>query len=371
MGSPELFLNPVEELTNGIHAFYDTQESILTIKETQTKGTYVGKEAIRAIEPTLSFSKGAGYLYRNSMAVDSTGAIIANTLPDGRVMFNSSGKANLNVAVELRSFNISGKQVIQFVRNSSNQPDKLAWYIDPKLTFPSGSRAYLATYWLGDDEIVVPAANSFTGTKTFEELINRYSKKLAPLCMSYVHSQNTAPYGVIFPAISTKPERVTKEIKNRKGKVVRRVSVMETPKAPVTGQLSLLRARSGSLFCEIPKQTDVAGATWKIRTIQGTRVMEIIPDSTVNPADVGIQPVNQKSVGVGFAEIVSVYKGKRSTRVVPVKILRNNQPIVDFRLKFNDGAAGSVRQALAAAAEVQKREARLIAEQAKNNRSAK
>jgi hypothetical protein len=108
-----------------------------------------------------------------------------------------------------------------------------------------------------------------------------------------------------------------------------------------------------------------------MRSIQGTRVMEIIPDKNVSPADVGIQPINQSSVGVGFAETIRVHKGVRSTNVVPVNILRNNRPIVEFRLKFNEPAAAAVRKALVQAAQVKQREAKLIAEQAKKRRSAK
>ena len=366
-GSPEIYPDIVDVLSRGIYAFYGADESILTINRTGTAGVFIGKETLRRVEPTLSFSKGSGTLYRNGKPVVNPGDLTARLLEDGRLMFSSVGKnkARINVAVKLRAYNISGRPVLHFLRNVSNQPDSLAWYMDKNITFPAGSEAYIATFWLGDDEIVVPATNSFTGTKTIEELMNRYSKTAAPLCMSYVHSQVTAPYGVIFPRVGTTPIRVTREIRNAKGVVVRRVTRTETPKAAPTGQLSLLKATPGALFCEIPKDSSVAKATWKMRSIQGTRVMEIIPDKSVNPADIGVQPINRTGVGVGFAETARTIKGRQTTVVVPVNILRNNEPIVDFRLKFNKTAAETMRQAIKQAAEVKKREARLIAEQAK------
>jgi hypothetical protein len=146
---------------------------------------------------------------------------------------------------------------------------------------------------------------------------------------------------------------------------------MERPTAAQTGQLSLLKARTGTIFCEVPKESTLAKATWRMRNIQGTRVMEITPEKAIDPANIGVQPINRKSMGVGFAEIARTIKGKRTTAVVPVNILRNNEPIVDFRLKFNKTAAEAVRKAVHQAAEAKKREAKLIAEQSKKNRGKK
>ncbi|MGN1209943.1 MAG: hypothetical protein ACI4SV_06540, partial [Duodenibacillus sp.] len=82
--------------------------------------------------------------------------------------------------------------------------------------------------------------------------------------------------------------------------------------------------------------------SWRITRIQGTRVLELTPESSVEMSDLGVQPVNRHSVGVGFAEIQS---GK-TKRVIPVRIIRNNQAVTDFRLKFNNVAADAVADAL-------------------------
>ena len=69
-----------------------------------------------------------------------------------------------------------------------------------------------------------------------------------------------------------------------------------------------------------------------------------------------MQPVNSNAMTVGFAEIktpAAAKKGSKkpayNTRIMPVRILHANQPITDFRLRFNDKAAAAVRDALAAA----------------------
>ena len=80
------------------------------------------------------------------------------------------------------------------------------------------------------------------------------------------------------------------------------------------------------------------------------------PD-TVAESDLGIQPVNAKSVGIGFAEVLTPKATTGYVRqVIPVRILKNNEPIADFRIKFNGIAADAVRDALVDAARSQKAE---------------
>ena len=67
------------------------------------------------------------------------------------------------VAFALRAYNISGIPVKQLLRDGNNRPAPLAWFVNKNDVFPEGSIAYLTTWWLGDDEIVIPAKTAFTG----------------------------------------------------------------------------------------------------------------------------------------------------------------------------------------------------------------
>ena len=71
-------------------------------------------------------------------------------------------------------------------------------------------------------------------------------------------------------------------------------------------------------------------------------MLELNPAPGVESSDIGVQPINADSIGVGFAEVMV---GRRMN-VVPVRILKNNKPIVDFRLKFNGVAASAMREHL-------------------------
>ena len=268
-----------EALKNGIHVFYgphDTRFALnaegnrLRVTESQTADK----------EPFLSWGAGAHTLFRNSKPVANTGAEEIRFLEDGRALIRFKGDANYFLAVAVRAYDVSGKPVRQYMRDGNNLPTALAWYTDKNAVFPEGSLVYQTTWWLGDDEIVMPAKAAFTGASSLERLTTTFTA-----------AERTVP---------------------------------------------------------------AEGGKWKVRTIRGNRVMELIPNDAVATADIGIQPVNAGSMAVGFAEVAATDPAefalqsktvRRTMRMVPVRILKSNQPITDFRLRYNDTAAAAVKAA--------------------------
>ena len=286
--STEIPVDSVAALQEGIYAFYDTHRSFFQLQPAQTGSWTVSETVTQAGERCFTWGQGAVQLIRNSRVLNNEGPMVASRLPDGRILLQNSGQAVFNLAVELRAYNISGKPIRHFLRNGNNQPDSLAWFVPADAKFPQGSVAYLATYWLGDDEIVQPSRSAFTGARNLESMVARYTAKTTPYCMSYVSHLEATPYGLSF-------ERPVRQ----RGKY-----------------------------------------------IQGTRVLELTEDADVPSSDIGIQPINNDGIDVGFAEIVRGNKGQSRLQVVPVRIVRNNQPVTDFRLKFNAAAAQAIAEVL-------------------------
>lgn len=292
-----------EALKNGIHVFYgphDTRFALnaegnrLRVTESQTADK----------EPFLSWGAGAHTLFRNSKPVANTGAEEIRFLEDGRALIRFKGDANYFLAVAVRAYDVSGKPVRQYMRDGNNLPTALAWYTDKNAVFPEGSLVYQTTWWLGDDEIVMPAKAAFTGASSLERLTTTFTRGNL-FCLPYVNHQGANPWGVTFDPVK--------------------------------------RSRRAA-----------EGGKWKVRTIRGNRVMELIPNDAVAAADIGIQPVNAGSMAVGFAEVAATDPAefarqsktvRRTMRVVPVRILKSNQPITDFRLRYNDTAAAAVKAA--------------------------
>lgn len=340
MRSVEVEVDPVAALTEGIYAFYDNNRSFLQIQPAGA-GLWDVSEMIEAAgERTFSWGAGAATLYRAGAAVPNSGRMTVEQLADGRVLLRNAGEAPFNLAIALRAFDISGKPIRQLLRNNNNQPDELAWFMKEDARFPSGSRAYLTTYWLGDDEIVQPSSSAFTGAASLERLVAQFSKK-NPFCLSYVNHIAAQPYGVVFDAPQASRTRNARR--------------QRLQKLPETGTYSLVGVNR-SIFCEPNATAPQASGTWRIRTIQGTRVLELLPDAGVASSDMGVQPVNSSAITVGFAEVIKpaaaqtagrrTAKARSTTAVVPVRIVANNQPVVDFRLKFNPTAADAVSKAM-------------------------
>ncbi len=323
----ELPTSTQEALSDGIYAFFETHRSHFQL-QTQSDGKMTAIETIEtAGERVLSWGSGADTLYRNARPLTNAGIMSASALPDGRVLLQNEGDAPFNMALNLRAFNIAGKPIRHFLRNNNNQPDELAWFMKENAVFPPGSVAYLSTYWLGDDEIVRPSKNAFTGADTLERLVRRFSND-TPFCLSYVSHTEAHPYGVIFKKTQHRSRR---------------------DQDAASGEFRLVPVKNASVFCEPITDEAQSQGTWKIVRIQGTRILELVPDAQVQCSDLGVQPVNDASTDIGFAEIITqTNKGERKN-VVPVKILRNNQPIVDFRLKFNRTAADAIGKHLLSA----------------------
>ncbi len=333
--STEIAVDTVAALEKGVYAFYDTHRSFFTL-ESDGPGQWVAREATENLgERAFTWSKGAVQLVRDGKVLANEGPMRAERLDDGRILLKNDGKALFNLALQLRAFDISGKPVRQFLRNSNNQPDTLAWFVPGEAKFPKGSVAYLATYWLGDDEIVIPSQSAFTGTATLEKLLTRFTPKSAPYCISYLGHTESVPYGLSFE----KPAKATKVRSTRR----------TTERAH--GRFVLSPVERGNMFCSrLPEAAGQMGGEWKITRIQGTRVLELKEDAGVDCADMGIQPINNDGVDIGFAEVMRAdNKGKVRRQVVPVRIVRNNEAVTDFRLKFNEEAAAAVEAVLAKA----------------------
>ena len=340
-GATELALPITKVLEKGVYAFDETVESRVEMKPIDAT-TYIFRETIEeTAERALSWGTGASTLYRNGRPVTEWGKTTAQLLPDGRLLISVRGKIDVNFAARVLSYNVSGKPVRQIVRDTNNQPDTYAWYMKPNRIFPTGSVAYIFTYWLGDDEVILPAEGTFTGASSLEKLLENFSKE-QPFCLSYIDHTKANPYGVLFDKETLPKKGVLKLLHN-----ISRLGMAPEPE----GKFFLYNTNHDNLFCQREPTKNRVTGTWKIRKIHGTRVLELNRPVSVPSSDFGIQPINKDSISVGFAEIESISSsGRTQKHVVPVRILKNNKPITDFRVKFNERAATAVRYAIDEAA---------------------
>ena len=337
-GATEIALPIDKALEEGVHAFVETNESLFTLKKIDGKNFEVTETLTTNNEKALSWGEGASILYRNSRPVIDWGKTKAQKLADGRLLLSVRGNVDVNFAARMLAFNISGKPIRQIIRDANNQPDTLAWYMKGTEVFPTGSVAYIFTYWLGDDEVIWPAKGTFTGAATLEKLMQNFSEA-QPFCLAYIDHTHANPYGAYFDKKSLPKSGITSFLRKL------------TKTGRIEGDYYSTNASHEAFFCQKAPTTKPVAGRWVIRYIQGTRVLELKRPEGVSSSDLGIQPVNKDSIGVGFAEIESkTASGRIQKKVVPVRILHNNKPITDFRVKFNGIAAKALRKAAKEAA---------------------
>lgn len=338
-GATEIALPIDKALEEGVHAFVETRESFFQLKKIDEKSFEVQETHSGGNEKTLSWGEGASVLYRNSHPVTDWGKAVAQKLPDGRLLVSVRGNVDVNFAIRMLAFNISGKPIRQIIRDANNQPDTLAWYMKGTEVFPTGSVAYIFTYWLGDDEVIWPAKGTFTGAANLEKLMENFSEK-QPFCLAYIDHTKANPYGAWFDKKDLPKAGI--------GSFLRKL----TKTGSIQGDYHLSNASHEDFFCQRAPTIKPVVGRWTIRYIQGTRVLELACPEGVLSSDLGIQPVNKDSISVGFAEIeTKTSSGRLQKKVVPIRILHNNKPITDFRVKFNGIAAEAVREAAKEAAQ--------------------
>ncbi len=338
-GATEIVLPIEKALTEGVHAFVETRESLFQLEKIDEKTFAVKETPSVEKEKTLSWGEGASVIYRNSRPVVDWGKAKAQMLSDGRLLVSVRDKVDVNFAIRMLAFNISGKPIRQILRDANNQPDTLAWYMKGNEVFPTGSVAYIFTYWLGDDEVIWPAKGTFTGAANLEKLMENFSEK-QPFCLAYIDHTKANPYGAWFDKKSLPKAGI--------GSFLRKL----TKTGKIEGDYHLSNASHEDFFCQRAPTIKPVMGRWTIRYIQGTRVLELARPEGVLSSDLGIQPVNKDSISIGFAEIESKSSsGRVQKKVVPVRILHNNKPITDFRVKFNGIAAAAVREAVKGAAQ--------------------
>ncbi|MCF0253305.1 MAG: hypothetical protein HUK26_03090, partial [Duodenibacillus sp.] len=158
LGSREIRMHPEEVFEVGVSQFDGIYEG-----KVEVDGGLAAETRLQQYGRALGWTPGSGHIFRNSQQVANPTASKARMIDGDRMMFSSTGEGANNVAIGVRAFDIAGKPVFELLRDANNQPAPLAWYMDRTKVFPSGSIAYQFTYWLAQDEIVRPKANSFTG----------------------------------------------------------------------------------------------------------------------------------------------------------------------------------------------------------------
>lgn len=223
-----------------------------------------------------------------------------------------TGKNPVRIQVQLQAYDVSGQKIADFLTDRTGEPYKLAEKVG-SAKFPAGSKAYRTVSKFLNNQLVLPAKESFTNAKTTKDLIDNFSK--VPFCLSYEQRPGSQAYGILFDASNA-------------GKT--------------SGSFKIMHVRRDTIFCRPTEEAPIVGGTWKYLNTTGKHgaVVLTMPDK-VDPRDYGIKLTDK-----GIAQFAFVAPAKGDHVFRPGKFYKEGLKMESRYYLFNDVAMKAIQGAM-------------------------
>lgn len=302
-------ISTLSAFQTGVYHFYDQNQSLHKLGK-KTGQTYrLISEYSKNSPKYFSYGTTRDWTVRNGVLQRPTSPNSARAVSGNKINLTRRGNAS-GLAVQLKAYDVSEQSISSYLRLQNGKETKLSEKVSRWSKFPAGSIAYEPVITSLRTELVVPEINIFTGQKTVEGFVKAFSGKI-PNCLRYEKRSGSQPYAIRFT--------------NRKGN---------------SGTIEIYEAKRGKVFCEVdgPK---VANGTYKIQTINGTKVLALNFPQNIDRRDIGIHSSESGALDFAFIEVK-----KPQAQVLPGRILHANKSFTDNQYRFNKTAAESIQKAL-------------------------
>lgn len=333
---------------DGIYYFDNADRSEMRLGKAQKNGARPIVEKFPAgAHHGFTWGSGAVAVLRSGQALDAHGNATLTRVSDDtvRLTFVGGGKTPLNLKVKLVAYNLEGHPIGGKLVTRHNTPTSAGYIIGGRHVFPKGAIGYRTIVSTDRDEVLVPTRAAFTGSNSIEAFSGRFTKSI-PYCLRYIPGPEAEPVGLRF----------TQAIEKKTRKNGRRIEEVGQ-----SGEVTLLPVKRNTLFCAAEGSSQLSTATWRLRYVNGTRLIDFSFPDEVNAPSFGILPEHRKALFPAFAEekmTSKATKGKKAvttTQVRPSIVWVGNTEIEDAQWRFNRVAADAISEALDATKE--KREA--------------
>jgi len=222
------------------------------------------------------------------------------------------GKNPVTIQVQLQAYDVSGQKIADFLTDRTGEPYKLAEKVG-NAKFPAGAKAYRTISKFLNNQLVLPAKESFTNAKTTQDLIKNFSK--VPFCLAYEQRPGSQAFGIMFDAASA-------------GKN--------------TGSFKIMHVRRDTIFCRPTEEAPIVGGTWKFLKTTGKHgaVVLTMPDK-VDPRDYGIKLTDK-----GIAQFAFIAPAKGDHVFRPGKFYKEGLKMESRYYLFNDAAMKAIQGAM-------------------------
>ena len=310
-GDPQALphISTLSAFQTGVYHFYDQNNSLYKLGKKAGQSYRLSTQYSRGSPKYFSYGTTRDWTVRNGALLRPSSPNSARAVAGNRVNLTRQGNAS-GLSIELKAYDVSDQSIASYLKLQNGRATALSDKVSTWTKFAPGSVAYVPTITSLRTELIVPEVNIFTGQKTVEGFVKAFSEKI-PNCLRYEKRSGSQPYAIRFS--------------NRKGN---------------TGNIEIYRAKRGKVFCEVdgPK---VANGSYKIQTINGTKVLALNFPQHIDRRDIGIHSSESGALDLAFIEVK-----KPHPQVLPGRILHANRPFTDNQYRFNKTAAESIQKAL-------------------------
>lgn len=310
-GDPQALphISTLSAFQTGVYHFYDQNNSLYKLGKKAGQSYRLSTQYSKGSPKYFSYGTTRDWTVRNGALQRPSSPNSARAVAGNRVNLTRQGNAS-GLSIELKAYDVSDQSIASYLKLQNGRATALSDKVSTWTKFAPGSVAYVPTITSLRTELIVPEVNIFTGQKTVEGFVKAFSEKI-PNCLRYEKRSGSQPYAIRFS--------------NRKGN---------------TGNIEIYRAKRGKVFCEVdgPK---VANGSYKIQTINGTKVLALNFPQHIDRRDIGIHSSESGALDLAFIEVK-----KPHPQVLPGRILHANRPFTDNQYRFNKMAAESIQKAL-------------------------
>ena len=302
-------ISTLSAFQTGVYHFYDQNSSFFKLGKKAGSQYRLVSEFSKGTPRYFSYSMSKDWTVRNGVLQRPSVANVVRPVAGNKVNVIRQGQSS-GLSVELKAYDVSDKSIASYLKLQNGKSTKLSDSVSSWTKFPTGSVAYVPTLTSLRTEVIVPEVNIFTGQKTVEGFVKAFSGKI-PNCLRYEKRSGSQPYAIRFT--------------NRKGN---------------TGNIEIYEAKRGKVFCEVdgPK---VANGSYKIQTINGTKVLTLNFPQHIDRRDIGIHSSENGALDLAFVEVK-----KPHPQVLPGRVLHAKRTFTDNQYRFNKVAADSIKNAL-------------------------
>ena len=298
----------IRAFKEGVYHFLENHESFFKLGPRQGQNYRLNTHFSPQTPHQFSYGGKRDWIVENGRLRKPSNVTLLRTINNQKVIVQ--GRKQDALVIRLKAYDVADKSISSFLRTHNGRPSKISGKIPDGYRFSLGAIAYVPTFQTLSDKIIIPNKEVLIGPKNLESFVRTFSGKI-PNCLNYERRSGSQPYAIRF-----------------------------LKRQALEGEIEIFKAKRSSVFCEVTGKR-VALGQYRIKNINGTRLMILKFPNQIDSRDIGIKLSERDALHYAFVEIQSPKR-----QILPGLYVQRNKDFHDFQYRFNSIAADDIRKAM-------------------------